>query len=190
MITRGYPQTRRGLLSVTGLTAALVGAALSMLSPRVAAAQAFPAHCAGTYLIELLPARPGPANLHLWTLTKDGALLGTSNRMMLSNNRGTSNTQPGWNFSNAQGVWEQDGDQGIKAVWLDFSFDPDSGEMINVTRRDITLHTVGYGCDNVAGTTTQRRFEAGTSEDPLDPTSDTGEPFIQTFTGRRVKVSP
>ena len=38
MSTRGYPQTRRGLLSVTGLTAALVGAALSLLSPRVAAA--------------------------------------------------------------------------------------------------------------------------------------------------------
>jgi hypothetical protein len=178
MSTRGYPQTRRGLLSVTGLTAALVGAALSMLSPRVAAAQAFPAHCAGTYLIELLPARPGPANLHLWTLTKDGALLGTSS------------TQRVFHFSDAQGVWERDGDQGVKAVWLNFSFDPDSDEVSNITRRDITLHTVGRGCDNVAGTSTLRRFEAGTTEDPLDPASDTGEPVIQPFTGRRVRVSP
>ena len=38
MITRRYPRTRRGLLPVTGLTAALVGAALSMLSPQVAVA--------------------------------------------------------------------------------------------------------------------------------------------------------
>jgi hypothetical protein len=178
MITRGYPQTRRGLLSVTGLTAALVGAALSMLSPRVAAAQAFPQHCAGTYLIEMTPGPAGHGAQHLWTLTKDGALLGTSS------------TQRVFHFSDAQGVWERDGHQGVKAVWLNFSFDPVSGEAISVARRDITLHTVGHGCDNVAGTSTLRRFEAGTMEDPLDPASDTGEPVIQPFTGRRVRVSP
>ena len=178
MITRGYPRTRRGLLSVTGLTAALVGAALSMLSPWVAAARAFPQHCAGTYLIEMTPGPAGHGAQHLWTLTKDGALLGTSS------------TQRVFHFSDAQGVWERDGDQGVKAVWLNFSFDPDSDEVSNITRRDITLHTVGRGCDNVAGTSTLRRFEAGTTEDPLDPASDTGEPVTQTFTGRRVRVSP
>jgi hypothetical protein len=176
MIPRGYPQTRRGLLSVTGLTAALVGAALSMLSPRVAAA--FPSSCAGTYLIEMAPGPAGHGAQHFWTLTKDGALLGTSS------------TQRVFHFSDAQGVWERDGDQGVKAVWLNFSFDPDSDEVSNITRRDITLHTVGRGCDNVAGTSTLRRFEAGTTEDPLDPASDTGEPVTQTFTGRRVRVSP
>jgi len=66
MSTRGYPQTRRGLLSVPGLTAALVGAALSMLSPRVAAAQAFPHHCAGTYLIQMTPGPAGHGAQHLW----------------------------------------------------------------------------------------------------------------------------
>jgi hypothetical protein len=176
MSTRGYPQTRRGLLSVTGLTAALVGAALSMLSPRVAAAQAFPQRCAGTYLIQLTPAAAGRGAQHLWTLTKDGAFLGTSS------------TQRVFNFSDAQGVWERDGNEGAKVVWLNFSFDPDSGEVINVARRDIALHTVGRGCDNVAGTSTLRSFAAG--EDPLNPASDTGEPVTQTFTGRRVSVSP
>src|SRR5262249_25751544 len=53
MSTQRYPRTRRGLLSVTGLMVALVAAALSLLSPRVAAAQAFPQSCAGTYLIRL-----------------------------------------------------------------------------------------------------------------------------------------
>ena len=177
MSTRGYPQTRRGLLSVPGLTAALVGAALSMLSPRVAAAQAFPHHCAGTYLIQMTPGPAGHGAQHLWTLTKDGALLGTSS------------TQRVFHFSDAQGVWERDGDQGVKAVWLDFSFDPDSGEAIRFTRRDITLHTVGHGGDNVAGTSTLRFFEVG-KEDPLDPASATEEPVIQPFTGRRVRVSP
>ena len=157
MSTRGYPQTRRGLLSVTGLTAALVGAALSMLSPRVAAAQAFPQRCAGTYLIEMAPGPAGHGAQHFWTLTKDGALLGTSS------------TQRVFHFSDAQGVWERDGNEGAKVVWLNFSFDPDSGEVINVARRDITLHTVGRGCDNVAGTSTLRRFETDTEEDPLDP---------------------
>ena len=86
-------------------------------------------------------------------------------------------------------MWERDGDQGVKAVWLNFSFDPASGEVIGVARRDITLHTVGRGCDNVAGTSTLRFFEAG-KEDPLNPASDTEEPVIQPFTGRRVSVSP
>ena len=31
-------------------------------------------------------------------------------------------------------------------------------------------------------------FEAG--EDPLNPASDTGQPITETFTGRRVRVSP
>ena len=86
-------------------------------------------------------------------------------------------------------MWERDGHKGVKAVWFNFSFDA-RGEVSSVTRRDITLHTVGRGCDNVAGTSTLRRFEADTTEDPLDPTSDTGESVTQTFTGRRVRVSP
>ena len=173
MITRRYPRTRRGLLPVTGLTAALVGAALSMLSPRVAVTQAFPQGCAGTYLITV----DGTGGLELWVLEKDGVFLSIDS----SQRRG--------NFSDQQGAWERDGNQGIKGVLLDFDFSFDaSGAPISIGRNDITMHTVGGGCDNVAGTITLRFFEAG--EDPLNPASDTGQPITETFTGRRVRVSP
>ena len=171
MITRRYPRTRRGLLSVTGLTAALVGAALSMLSPRVAVTQAFPQSCAGTYLIT----DDGTGAPSTWVLEKSGGFLGIDS------------FQRGGNFSDQQGAWEKDGNQGIKGVLLDFDFDA-SGAPISIGRNDITMHTVGSGCDNVAGTITLRFFEAG--EDPLNPASDTGQPITETFTGRRVRVSP
>ncbi len=105
MITRSYPRTRRGLLPVTGLTAALVGAALSMLSPRVAVAQAFPQSCVGTYLIT----EDGTGAPSTWVLEKDGAFLSIDS------------AQRSFNFSDQQGAWEQDGNQGIKGVLLDFS---------------------------------------------------------------------
>jgi hypothetical protein len=171
MITRRYPRTRRGLLPVSGLTAALVGAALSMLSPRVAVAQAFPQSCVGTYLITD-DSSGAPST---WVLEKNGAFLSIDS------------AQRSFNFSDQQGAWEQDGNQGVKGVLLDFSFDA-SGAAINIGRNDITMHTVGRGCDNVAGTITLRFFEAG--EDPLNPASDTGQPITETFTGRRVRVSP
>jgi len=53
-------------------------------------------------------------------------------------------------------------------------------------RVDISLHTVGQGCSNIAGTFSLRFFEAG--EDPLDPGTDTGTPISDTFTGRRLTV--
>jgi len=136
----------------------------------------FPQRCVGTYLIEITPADGGRGGQQLWTLTKDGAFLATSENQRV------------FNFSDAQGVWEQDRHHGAKVVWLNFTFDPDSGEVISVARRDIILNTVGDGCDNVAGTSALRRFETDTEEDPLDPDSDTGAPVTQTFTGRRVTV--
>jgi hypothetical protein len=71
-------------------------------------------------------------------------------------------------------------------VLLDFSFDV-GGALINVGRVDIALHTVGGGCDSVAGNFTLRFFETG--EDPLDPASDSGQPIADTFTRHRVGVS-
>ena len=168
MITRRYPRIRRGLLPVTGLTAVLVGAALSMLSPRVAVTQAFPQGCAGTYLITA----DGTGALSTWVLEKDGVFLSIDS------------SQRSHNFTDQQGAWEKDGNQGIKGVLLDFDFDAP----FQIGRNDITMHTVGSGCDNVAGTITLRFFEAG--EDPLNPASDTGQPITETFTGRRVRVSP
>jgi hypothetical protein len=101
MITRRYPRTRRGLLSVTGLTAALVGAALSMLSPRVAVTQAFPQSCAGTYLITV----DGTGAPEMWVLEKDGVFLSIDS----SQRRG--------NFSDQQGAWEKDGTTASRACY-------------------------------------------------------------------------
>jgi hypothetical protein len=52
---------------------------------------------------------------------------------------------------------------------------------------DVSLHTVGSGCDNIAGSLEVREFTG--SEDPLDPSTDTGDPIAtDTVTGRRVKA--
>src|SRR5262245_30630963 len=155
MIKRSSSLTRR-LLPVVGLTAVLFGAALSMLSPRVAVAQAFPQSCAGTYLITV----DSTGDPSTWVLANNGVFLGIDS------------FQRRGNFSGQQGAWERNGNQGIKAVLLDFSFDA-TGSLSNVGRNDITMHTVGSGCDNVAGTITLRFFEDG--EDPLNPASDTGQ---------------
>jgi hypothetical protein len=128
----------------------------------------FPRSCAGTYLIQ-----EGSGTTSLWTLEADGVFLATSSAQEL------------FNFSDQQGVWDKDGGAGAKAVILDFSFDG-SGALINVGRIDISLHTVGQGCANIAGSFALRFFESG--EDPLDPSTDTGTPITDTFTGRRLTV--
>jgi hypothetical protein len=156
------------------LAAIVVVGSLGLLNLRTAwasaAVQAFPANCAGTYLIQ-----EGSGSQSLWSLEKDGVMLGTSS------------SQAAFNFTNQQGTWEQNGAEGVKAVLLDFSFDA-NGALINTGRVDIQLHTIGNGCANVAGEFTLRFFEPG--EDPLDPASDTGQPISDTFTGRRVTVLP
>jgi hypothetical protein len=71
-------------------------------------------------------------------------------------------------------------------VLLALVFDGE-GALLNVSRVDISLHSVGNGCDNVAGSLEVRELTAG--EDPLDPATDTGDPIAtDTFTGRRVKA--
>ena len=137
-------------------------------SATLTAADGFPRSCAGTYLIQ-----EGSGATSLWTLEADGAFLSTSS------------AQPLFNFSDQQGVWDKDGNAGAKAVVLDFSFNS-SGVLLNVGRVDISLHTVGQGCANIAGSFSLRFFEAG--EDPLDPSTDTGTPITDTFTGRRLTV--
>jgi len=174
MTTRFYRWQQHGLWMAT-LLAALVGlGSLGLLNLRSAQASApaqpFPASCAGTYLIQ-----EGSGTQSLWSLEKDGVMLGTSS------------AQASFNFTNQQGTWEKNGANGIKAVLLDFSFDA-NGALINTGRIDIQLHTVGDGCANVAGQFMLRFYEPG--EDPLNPGSDTGQPISDTFTGRRVTVLP
>ncbi len=133
-------------------------------------ASAFPADCAGTFLTQ-----EGSGAQSLWTFGKDGTFLGTSS------------TQKVFNFSNQQGVWQNDGAGNTKGVFLDFSFDS-SGALLNIGRVDVLFHAVGHGCANIAGSFSLRFFEAG--EDPLNPGSDTGTPITDTFTGRRLSVAP
>ena len=133
-------------------------------------AAGFPESCAGTYLID----EDGGATA-LWTFEADGTFFATSS------------LQPLLNFSDQQGAWERDGHDGIKGVVLALVFDEDNS-LLNVSRVDVALHTVGQGCDNIAGSLVVREFTG--SEDPLDPSTDTGDPIAtDTLTGRRVKAS-
>ena len=172
MITRRYPRTRRGLLPVTGLTAALFGAALSMLSPRVAVTQAFPAklrrHVSHHGVRHGRPEHVGPGK-----------------RRRVPQHRLESAQRQFQRPSRARGRR-----MAIRAsrACYSISISAPAARRSNIGRNDITMHTVGSGCDNVAGTITLRFFEAG--EDPLNPASDTGQPITETFTGRRVRVSP
>jgi hypothetical protein len=89
-------------------------------------------------------------------------------------------------FSDQQGSWERDGNTGLKGVVLALVFD-DNDALFNVSRVDVSLHTVGSGCDTIAGSLEVREFTG--AEDPLDPSTDTGDPIAtDTFTGRRVKA--
>jgi hypothetical protein len=140
-----------------------------LLGSAAMAAGGFPTSCAGTYLIA-----EGGGATSLWTLGADGTFFATSS------------LQPLVNFSEQKGSWEKDGANGAKGVVLALVFG-DNNELINVSRVDISLHTVGSGCDNIAGSLEVREFTGG--EDPLDPTTDTGEPIAtDTVTGRRVKA--
>ena len=130
-------------------------------------AQGFPAHCAGTYLMV-----EGGGATSLWTFEADGAFFATSSN------------QPLFNFSDQQGSWERDGARGAKGVVLALVFNEDNS-LHDVSRVDVTFHTVGNGCDNIAGSLVVRSFEPG--EDPLDPATDDEDPIAtDTFTGRRV----
>ena len=154
------------------MNAKLVHALLFILllgGSSAALAAGFPASCAGTYLM----AEDGGAT-SLWTLTADGTFFASSS------------LQPLLHFSDQQGSWEKVGQDGIKGVVLALVF-ADDNTLLNVSRVDISLHTVGSGCDKIAGSLVVRSFEAG--EDPLDPTTDTGDPIAEdTVTGRRVKA--
>lgn len=131
-------------------------------------ARGFSGNCSGTYLMD----EAGGAT-SLWTLEADGTFFATSS------------LQPLLTFSDQAGSWVKDGGTGLRGVVLALVFD-ENGELLNVSRVDIFLHTVGGGCDDVAGWLEVRSFEDG--EDPLDPSTDDEEPIAaDTVTGRLVK---
>ncbi len=121
---------------------------------------------AGTYLVT-----EGSGTKSLWTFTADGLFLGTSS------------TQPSLSYSNQQGSWEARDDQTIQGVMLDFSFD-EQGALANTARVDFSLACSDSACGKISGDFTLRFFEDG--EDPLDPSTGSGETVTDTFTGLRV----
>jgi hypothetical protein len=154
----------------TKLVHALLFACLFGGSSASLLARGFSGNCSGTYLMD----EAGGATA-LWTLEADGTFFATSSLQALLK------------FSDQQGSWERDGHDGIKGVVLALVFAEDNS-LLNVSRVDISLHTVGNGCDNIAGSLEVREFTG--SEDPLDPGTDTGEPIAtDTVTGRRVKAN-
>jgi hypothetical protein len=158
------------LIVKTKLAYALLFACLFGASSAPLLARGFSGNCSGTYLM----AEAGGAT-SLWTLEADGTFFATSSLQALLK------------FSDQQGNWEKDGNNGIKGVVLALVFD-ENDELLNVSRVDVSLHTVGNGCDNIAGSLEVREFTG--AEDPLDPATDTGEPIAtDTVTGGRVKAS-
>ena len=132
-------------------------------------ADALPASCAGTYLIQ----EDGGAK-DFWTFAADGAFFGTTS------------TQPLYHFSNQQGSWEKAGGDGARGVLLAFVYNDDN-TLMTTARIDIAFQTAGQGCGQIAGSLVVRTFEDG--EDPLDPATDTGDPIASdTFIGRRVRL--
>ncbi len=132
-------------------------------------ARGFSGNCSGTYLMD----EAGGAT-SLWTFEADGTFFATSSLEALLN------------FSDQQGSWEKHGNSGLNGVVLALVFD-DNNELLNVSRVDVSLHTVGHGCANIAGTLEVREFTG--TEDPLDPDTDTGEPIAtDTVTGRLVRA--
>lgn len=150
----------------TKLVRTVLAVVLFAGSTSALAAQGFPAHCAGTYLIT----ENGGAR-DFWTLQADGTFFGTTS------------TQQLFNFSNQQGTWKKVAGDGVHGALFAFVWNGD-GSLLTTARIDVSLHTVGEGCQ-IAGSLEVRTFEDG--EDPLDPSTDTGDPIAtDTFTGRRV----
>ncbi|QSQ27597.1 hypothetical protein JY651_22955 [Pyxidicoccus parkwayensis] len=154
----------------TVLFASLPAAVLAT-PPTSLIADSAPSTCVGTYLIQ-----EGGGAKDFWTFAADGAFFGTTS------------TQPLYNFSNQQGSWEKFGSAGSRGTLFAFMYNDDK-TLMATARIDISFHAVGQGCDQIAGSLVVRTFEDG--EDPLDPTTDTGEPIASdTFTGRRVRARP
>jgi hypothetical protein len=150
------------------LVPALLFAVLFVAPSGLLLADGGPRSCTGTYLMD-----EGGGATSLWTFEADGAFFATSSLQGLLR------------FSDQQGNWERDGHDGVKGVVLALVFN-DDGSLHDVSRVDVSLHSVGNGCDTIAGSLVVRSFEDG--EDPLNPATDDEEPIAaDTVTGRRVK---
>jgi hypothetical protein len=165
----GTPSARRRL-SVALLTclapAALFVAAASTRAIADDAHRDFQA-CTGTYLIT-----EGNGGVDLWTFHRDGTLVNTSLGEQF------------FNFSTQHGSWKSSSSRSLEAIQLDLHRTAE-GALASVGRVDIEVRAADRSCTTLEGEFSGRLFEAG--EDPLDLATDTGEPFVDIFTGRRVQ---
>jgi hypothetical protein len=126
----------------------------------------------GTYLVQ-----EGSGTQSLWTFSKEGTI------------QSASSAQGPLNFSDAQGAWKQKGSREAKVTFIDFNYgDAENGGFppSGIARVDAQL-SFSKKCTQVQGSFELRFFDPET-EDPLDPSTDTGGPLSDTFTGRRVTV--
>ena len=114
----------------------------------------------------------------LWRFSSDGTL------------QSASSAQGPLNFGDAYGTWSQAGRRQVKSTFLDFTYDqvpvgsgfPPAG----IARVD-AVATFSDHCNVIHGSFELRFFDPDT-EDPLDPSTDTGTAIRDTFTGRRMSV--
>lgn len=126
----------------------------------------------GTYLV-----LEGSGTQSLWTFSKDGTI------------QTASSAQGSLNFSDAHGAWKQTRSRVAIATFIDFNYGgADNGGFppTSIARVDAEL-SFSKKCVTVAGSFELRFFDPET-EDPLDPSTDTGGSLSDTFTGRRVTV--
>lgn len=121
--------------------------------------------CYGTYLVQL------PNTQAIWTLARDGTFLGTD---ALEHELG---------FDQQQGAWKRAG-RNARATWLNFRYDRETGEPIELARIDVQF-TFGRFCDSISGNFTMRFFSL--DEDALDR-GNSGTLIVDgdPFDGRRV----
>jgi len=125
----------------------------------------------GTYLV-----REGSGTQSLWSFSGDRTL------------HVTSSAQGALNFGDGYGAWKQASHKQIKSTVLDFNYSSsptNGGFPPSAIARVDAVSSFSKHCKEMEGSFELRFFDPET-EDPLDPDTDTGNPVVDTFTGRRV----
>jgi hypothetical protein len=125
----------------------------------------------GVYLVQ-----ESSGTQSLWSFSGDGTI------------HTTSSAQGAFHFGDGYGGWKQTRHQQVGSTFLDFTYNPSptgSGVPPSAVARVDALSSFSEHCAEIHGTFELRFFDP-VSEDPLDRATDTGEPVVETFTGRRV----
>jgi hypothetical protein len=149
--------------------------AFSIFVPAGPATAATGGGCApGVYLVD----EASCCTQSLWSIASDGTM------------HTTSSAQGALGFGEGYGRWRQTRGQQIESTVLDFTYSKNStggGFSAAAIARVDAKSTFSDHCKELRGSFELRFFDSGT-EDPLDPSTDTGAPLADTFTGRRITV--